>query len=146
MPKHSAQIGSVSSGTMLPEDLLSAFTSELEWIGDESNAELIAEANALLETEEDNRGPGWEDDTTAIVDELFDALNEHAPAYCYFGAHEGDGADYGFWPSWDSIDELPKFNDLADVPDDIAEDFTVVNDHGNVSIYGADRQLIWDCV
>jgi len=29
---------------------------------------------------------------------LTDALNEHAPDGFMFGAHEGDGSDFGFWP------------------------------------------------
>lgn len=44
----------------------------------------------------------------------------------------------------DSIGELPKFNDLADAfRAEIAEDFQVVNDHGNVTVYSSDgKELV----
>jgi hypothetical protein len=33
-----------------------------------------------------------------IIADMMDALNDLAPAGYYFGAHEGDGSDFGFWP------------------------------------------------
>jgi hypothetical protein len=32
-----------------------------------------------------------------VLDEIFERLNNIAPDDCYFGAHEGDGALFGFW-------------------------------------------------
>lgn len=55
---------------------------------------------------------------------------------------EGDGSDFGYWFSLDSIQDIPQFSDLSDVPDDIGEDYAIVNDHGNVSVYGADGKEI----
>jgi hypothetical protein len=41
-----------------------------------------------------------------IYEVLFDALDAIAPDDAYFGASEGDGADFGFWPCpWESDDD-----------------------------------------
>lgn len=40
----------------------------------------------------------WDsEDATYFLDSLFDTLNQYAPEGYYFGAHPGDGSDYGFW-------------------------------------------------
>jgi hypothetical protein len=46
-----------------------------------------------LVNEMDNRG--W------LMEALYDALDDIAPEGCYFGAHPGDGADFGFWEADD---------------------------------------------
>ena len=40
---------------------------------------------------------GWH--VSEVLDELYQALNDEAPDGHYFGAHEGDGAEFGFWPT-----------------------------------------------
>ena len=53
---------------------------------------------------EDEDAEWWHsEDAGYLLEELTDLLNEHAPAFTYFGAHEGDGADFGFWIDWDAI-------------------------------------------
>lgn len=93
-----AEIGSVSWGTMRVEDLIPTFADELEsliaaqqgraeW---EGHARLVAEARAIEDFDSEEAACVWE--------ALFDALEDFAPEGAYFGAHEGDGSDYGFWP------------------------------------------------
>ena len=132
--QYKAKVGSISSGTMRTEDLIGSFASELEYLakGEEhpGNREtyeaIVAEANALRRFEDE--------DASGVLESLFDALNELAPAYCYFGAHDGDGADYRFWPIMDAIEELPRVSDPSAVT--ISDhDWLFVNDHGNVTVY-----------
>lgn len=135
-----ATIGSVSSGTHRAEDLLESFAWELEYLA-RKDGRLLEFGGLILEAA---TADPETDEGSEVVAALFDALGEFAPPYTYFGAHEGDGADFGFWPSMDSVDELERF---ADFPDELpGDDFAVVNDHGNVTVYGADGSVIWDCV
>ena len=142
-----ATLGSVSSGTMCPDDLIPAFVSELEYLADDgAYAELIREANALEDYESD--------DADYILEELFDALESYAPSYAYFGAHPGDGADYGFWVC-DDFQELMRDDDVLEVPD-LAEipaaysgPVLLINDHGNASFgraAGGAAEWEWEIV
>ena len=91
---NNATIGTISHGTMRPEDLIPVFARELEWLSTnqrtDNETSLIADADDFSDF-----GSQHADD---ILEALFDALDQHAPSNCYFGAHEGDGSDYGFWP------------------------------------------------
>ncbi len=126
-----ATLGSISSGTMRPEDLIPAFAGELETlVCDGAFAGLIKEANAINDYESE--------DAVGILEEVFDALNSYSPSYCYFGAQLGDGADYGFWPHEDfqqamRDDNVLEVSDLADVSPDYAGPVVLINDHGNVT-------------
>lgn len=74
--------GTVSHGTLRAEDLIFKF------------AEVLRELNQAKYAKLALRQP---DDLDEYVVELADALNEEAPVGYYFGAHEGDGSDFGFW-------------------------------------------------
>lgn len=106
----SAKRGTVSHGTLRTEDLLAAFSSELEsliqqnaeyWCCDEGRDE----RDVLNTIVWDSREISPDDEyAPELVNELIDALEKFAPSGCYFGAHEGDGADFGFWPHSDESD------------------------------------------
>lgn len=106
------RIGSISSGTLRPFDLFSAFLDEARDI----------------EGADQNR---IDDILSNTVQELTEFLEEHAPPYTYFGSHPGDGADFGFWPDMEAINELPT----KETREDEGLDYKEVNDHGNVTVY-----------
>ena len=80
---------SVSSGTMIDEDIVAACESFVEYSDDLSEAakEFWAAKKGSLDRE-------W-----ILNETIWDAMNEIAPEGCYFGPHPGDGCDFGFWQS-----------------------------------------------
>lgn len=144
-----AEIGSVSSGTMRSEDLLGTFADELEYHMERQpkrhpraeHRKLINEARRTLRHMTEGtvkQAEAAEEIASEIVSELMDALSEYAAPYMHFGAHDGDGADYGFWLSDDalnySFDGL-RVSDTSEVPRDYRGEVLHVNDHGNVTLY-----------
>lgn len=130
-------IGSVSTGTMRPEDLIPSFVWEarnLRLTKDErKTVSCIAresEADGYFESEES----GFD------LEELMSILDAHSLPYFYFGANEGDGADYGWWLGniEDAFDGL-KVNDTSEVPRGFTGEVLLVNDHGNMTLYSANR-------
>lgn len=79
--------GTVSHGTLITNDLIEAFTTELERLDPIAAAKLAGCYGEIRSDEED----GW------YLECLFDTLGDLAPEGLYFGAHEGDGSDFGFW-------------------------------------------------
>lgn len=91
------EAASISHGTHRSEDLIPAFAGELRLL--DANNPLIAEADAVMLL----HGLGYSvmqdgDAAMELTHELMDALEEHAGPGLYFGAHPGDGSDFGYWP------------------------------------------------
>ena len=137
-----ADFGSISSGTMRPEDLIQDFAWELRNLAKQNGmvrtfSELLKECDAI----------DFDDDDAAdlapdIVDELFNALGEFAPPYAYFGAHPGDGADYGFWLAEDFEHDFEglRVRDTSEIPADYSGEVLLVNDHGNMTLFRKPRR------
>lgn len=102
---------SVSHGTMREEDLIPRFMSELEDRqndnlytnqGDEAAmvalntrvTALLADIESRIEADDyyESEDAQWD------LESLFDALDLFAADGLTFGAHPGDGSDYGYWP------------------------------------------------
>lgn len=86
---------SVSHGTMREEDLIPAFEHVLHHAGEELPERPAAVEKLLAGGELTDK----EQETVSyyVNEGLFDALSRIAPDGYYFGAHPGDGCDYGFW-------------------------------------------------
>lgn len=98
--------GTVSYGTMRTQDLIPDFVDMLEklytqeqmdefWKNQPTLEKLCPEGSGFAADSD----PLWDSDEVAFFlnETLFDVLNECAPEGYRFGAHEGDGSDYGFW-------------------------------------------------
>jgi len=105
------QLGTVISGTLRPEDLVPAFVDALDEVIEDSTFEPGADApcrvarvgnlQSALGSLERRMGEAdyYESEASQWdLDWLFEQLGEFAPEGTYFGAHWGDGADFGFWP------------------------------------------------
>jgi len=158
------QLGSISTGTLRQQDLLSAFAQKLSSlestrfyaeVGPDSlelyhGSELVRQAPAMLNAL---------DNTTAVsnpyvaeyLDWLTDALQEYCPPFIYFGTLEGDGADFGFWPDMDSLGEAMQRMGMARGESDeerLEDDGVIVqvSDHGNVTVMDMERNALWSVV
>lgn len=94
---------SVSHGTMRDVDLIPTF-SDVAYQLDRNRADYIRSAHgkgyAVLEVTLDRLAEPTDEGLQAMADltvALFEALERVAPEGYTFGAHEGDGSDYGFW-------------------------------------------------
>ena len=96
-------LGTVSHGTLRNYDLANAFIEALSDIAPAVYQQLTCPCGMtpdyLQAIGEGRSADYWDtEDASVFVASLMDALNEHAPEGYYFGAHPGDGADFGFWP------------------------------------------------
>jgi hypothetical protein len=163
-----ASIGSISHGTLRLEDLLPAYISHAEHLqltnGDylaspenfalrDALTKLVGEAQDCFSDDGETLHPDGEEIANYLVCEDFpNMFDQFAPPYCYFGTHEGDGSDFGYWPSMEQIEELPKISDnseetvTAELFNHSGSDICYVNDHGNVTVYGGDGSVLLELV
>jgi hypothetical protein len=139
MKHKNVNIGSVSSGTMRPEDLIPEFIYELRRQKPLSRG--IRRELRSIEKEMEQEDFYEQDAASYALEYLFDTLDTFSPEGFYFGAHPGDGADYGFWLSESFVEDFDglKVDDLSEVPKGFTGSVLQVNDHGNISLYSCWR-------
>lgn len=94
---------SVSRGTFRACDLVPVF---LDLIRDTPEYMQIMQTNnwnlkVMFDPTATDRDERWESEDMAefLNEMLFDVLDGYSPEGCYFGAHPGDGSDFGYWES-----------------------------------------------
>jgi hypothetical protein len=122
---------SLSHATMCPEDLIPSFLDFLREIKgmdvdvDNCAAAMIEEANELFINNAEDWNPKKNDryeEAAYLLEDIYNLLNAIAPDHCIFGAHEGDGSDYGFWTDEGSLFEAIHFRlELLDINDDLSD-------------------------
>lgn len=135
-------IGSVSHGTMAPEDLIPDFLWELKNQAGKPHVTRKSRTAAMktyraISKRSDSEGYYETEDSDFDLEALVDALEWFAGPYFYFGAHPGDGSDYGYWLSESFDEEFDglRVNDLSEIPAEYRGEVLVVNDHGNMTLY-----------
>ena len=133
------QLGSISTGTLRTEDLLEAFHST------------IAASGTSPALAEDGYIDGGEPYSAGELLEVYtEQLESLCPPFVYFGTHPGDGADFGFWPDMDSLNEAMQYGDVTFHDDERILDehdaIVQVSDHGNVTVMDMERNVLWSVV
>lgn len=102
MPR--VEIGAISEGTLRECDLIPCFLREMDRI-DREVADRVREDFAEVFAVE-HQSETWEqtcdlfpEQCEFLLERLFAELDLFAPEGLYFGATEGDGACFGFWPN-----------------------------------------------
>ena len=155
------QLGSISTGTLRPEDLIPAFTYTLGALAHnpifnlsqfKSKAMADTWQNAINIINSSNRRPIAYDhpEIHELIDELQDALQEYCPPFVYFGTHPGDGADFGFWPDMDGLRDATGDGSFEQVfgEHELSEHGIILNvtDHSEFVVTDMERNVIWSVV
>ena len=95
-------IGPISEGTLRPEDLAEAFVSECERLGIAHTPAGYSDVAELREQITDYADD--KDELAYSISAATEILETVAGEWLYFGASEGDGACFGFWPTDEALE------------------------------------------
>lgn len=102
--KHGIEIelGTVSRATHRAQDLIPTFLDAVRKYADAEYTQIMAGPYSFIPawvTDEGDDCEWWNSEEAGYkLEELFEILDAQAPEGYYFGAHEGDGSDFGYWP------------------------------------------------
>lgn len=141
-------IGTISEGTLRPEDLIPALLYALDRLHlSKAERAMLTAIRAESQAEDYSDGTG----AAEALDELSQIAEAHVPDYCTYGSTGGDGACFGVWPMIDAFDDqVYRSHALPGEPSTPVPGFTratwkheytdqpywlYVNDHGNATLY-----------
>jgi hypothetical protein len=139
------KLGSISTGTLRTEALLQRFADTLKACGSTSNE--IDNAYDFVNAIETEDNPDGNPDAQLIMDLLWKALEAMCPPFIYFGALEGDGADFGFWVDNVAVDDVittASENEEGDAY--ITDDGLLAHDGHDVTYMDMERNIVWSTV
>lgn len=90
----------VSRATLRNQDLIPAFLNALAHLDPPVYEQMtmgIHPAVPQYAWEDDDSEWWYTESAYWVLEQLIDSLDACAPDGYYFGAHEGDGSDFGFW-------------------------------------------------
>jgi hypothetical protein len=95
---HAELDSTIIRGTHRPQDLIPAFMDVIQDTA-EYTAILFSTPPVCSDPTAEDWDERWVDEETLwfLNEELWDTLSLYAPEGYYFGAHEGDGSDFGYW-------------------------------------------------
>lgn len=150
----SLPIGSISTGTHLVHDLIPRYLDAVNSIAlTKENRKVV---NAISRRFDSTRTP--QDILIEDLDTLTLLLEDSVPEHTYFGAHEGDGADFGVWVDWEGIEYAIKAGEMGrsdslpnpgNALDWMVRHWLIVNDHGNATLYRRSHNRwmkVWEVV
>jgi len=148
------QLGSISTGTLRTEDLLPIFVSTIDSLnGDQPNTSYLGFSDDLP----DDHMYWQSEEAMHDMEALQDVLQTLCPPFVYFGTLEGDGADFGFWPDMERLQEtltaatvehtltLPRNEEWEWQLEDEGVIINT-NDHGNTTVMDMERNVLWSVV
>lgn len=148
---NNTNIGSCFSGSLKINDILDGLLAELQFTQNKygnflslpENNVIKNELNDLVGEIQDFDGNFNNDDDydrgNELIEKGFDFLSNYcAKPYCYFGAHNANGSDFGFWPDMEQINDLPFIS--------VDGDYKEINDHGNITVFSFGGKVILEIV
>jgi hypothetical protein len=121
-----------SEGTLKPVELAHALRPYVrKYLGE--NCATDRDLQAVIDSGE------ADEDAHESVNEAMLELSEYAPAACFVGFHQDDGASLGVWPDVEAADALADLivADTSEVPAAFAGYVLHINERGNATLYEA---------
>jgi hypothetical protein len=89
----------------------------------------------------DEPSEGAESAFPHLLDTLFDLMSEHSPPFHYFGSHEGDGSDFGYWFNEEAYQESVAEGDTS-VVEWLGDYISVPDGQGGMTIYSTEGMKV----